>query len=54
MNDILDAKSMITTKAELIFVVWTCAVNVKVWFNAEQYSTTLLYVGLDENKTPWP
>jgi len=50
MNYIVDAKSIITTKAELIFVVWTCAVNVKAWFNAEQNAITLLYVGLEEQK----
>jgi hypothetical protein len=53
MNYIIDAKSMITTKAELIFVVWTCSVKVKAWFNAEQNDMTLLYVGLEENKSQW-
>jgi hypothetical protein len=42
INYIMDAKSMITTKAERIFVVGTCAVNIKALFNAEQNAMTLL------------
>jgi hypothetical protein len=46
----MNAKSMITTGTELIFVVRTYAVVVKAWLNAEKNAMALLYVDSTENK----